>query len=277
MTSEPQADAPALVLRLEGVSKRFSLNEGEAVVALDGIDLELRKGDFVTIVGSNGAGKSTLLNVISGAVPCDNGRVRIRGIDVTSWPQYRRAHMIAVVLQDPKTSVAPSLTVEENLAVALSRGKRRGLHLALTRSRRRGLQEQVSGLVHPLANRLRQSAGSLSGGERQMLAVVMASLAGADVLCLDEHCASLDPLRAPEVMAVTDAAIRNRGLTALMVTHNLELAVNYGNRLLVMHRGRIAVEITREERAGITAQELMDRFRSATGGATLPARAILPE
>jgi len=277
MSSEPQADAPAPVLRLEGVTKRFSLNEGEAVVALDGIDLELCRGDFVTIVGSNGAGKSTLLNVISGAVPCDDGQVSIRGIDVTSWPQHKRAHMVAVVLQDPKTSVAPSLTVEENLAVAFSRGKRRGLHLALTRSRRRNLQDQVVALAPPLANRLRQSAGSLSGGERQMLAVVMATLAGADVLCLDEHCASLDPLRAPEVMAVTDAAIHNRGLTTLMVTHNLELAVRHGKRLLLMHHGRIVVDVQQEDKDRLTPQRLMDRFRTATGGMPLPARTVLPD
>ena len=248
------------MLELANVTKRFFPDTVNERIALDKVSLTLHEGDFVTVIGSNGAGKSTMLNVISGRYPCDEGRLIIDGKDVTRMPEHRRAGRVARVFQDPVAGTSPHLTIEENLAIAFERGKRRGLRMAVTNPQRATFREALSTLELGLEDRLDMRVGMLSGGQRQALSLLMATHAQPAILLLDEHTAALDPSRAE--------------LITLMVTHNMHQAIELGNRLIMMHEGRIVLEVDEAAKKTITADQLLQEF-SKIKGASLADRTLL--
>ncbi len=264
------------MLRLSGITKTF--REGGAVdgrPALDGVSLVLRAGEFVTVVGSNGAGKSTLLNVVAGTVMPDAGQVHVDGQDVTGWPEHRRAAFIGRVFQDPRAGTAGSLTIEENMVLAMTRGIRRGLAPALTRARRAAITEALATLGMGLEHRLETPVSHLSGGQRQALTVLMATVRAPKLLLLDEHTAALDPRAAETVLELTRQVVARQGLTTLMVTHNLRHALTVGDRTLLMHEGRIVLDLAGEARRGMDVADLMEAFRRACGESALDDRLVL--
>jgi putative ABC transport system ATP-binding protein len=248
------------VLELEQVSKSFSRGQREVIRALDDVSLSVRPGDFITIVGNNGAGKSTLLNVIAGLFPVDRGCVRLDGDDITRLPGHRRAKFVGRVHQDPGADTAPGMSIEENVAMALKRGQRRLLRRGVTKERRRQFHEylQLGGLG--LEHRLGSLVSTLSGGQRQALALMMAAISSPAVLLLDEHTAALDPRAARRMMELTERVVGDGHLTTLMVTHNMEQALRYGNRLVMMHQQRIVLDIAHDEKARLTVADLVERF-----------------
>ncbi|MCL2422943.1 MAG: ATP-binding cassette domain-containing protein [Micrococcales bacterium] len=253
------------MLSLAGICKTFYPGTANERVALRDVDLTLTTGDFVTIIGSNGAGKSTLLNVIAGSLPVDAGSVRVNGKNVTKTPAHRRAARIARVFQDPQAGTAPHLTIEQNLSVALNRGKPLTLGMGLTKARRRCFVEQLATLEQGLENRMNHRVGLLSGGQRQALSLLMATFTHPDLLLLDEHTAALDPERAELVLRLTSQMIADHHLTALMVTHNMDHALRMGNRLLMMHDGEIVRSLAPEEKAKATVPDLLDLFANKGG------------
>ncbi|MDR0848102.1 MAG: ABC transporter ATP-binding protein [Propionibacteriaceae bacterium] len=253
------------MLTLTDVSKTFFANTVNERKALRHIDLTLADGDFVTIIGSNGAGKSTLLNVIAGSLPCDQGSIVIDDQDVTRLQDYRRASFISRVFQDPSAGTSPHLTIEQNMAIALTRGAHRGLGQGVTRARRAHFREELETLGLGLEDRLRTRVGMLSGGQRQALSLLMASFTKPRILLLDEHTAALDPQRAERVTELTRRVVADNGLTALMVTHNMSQALDLGNRLLMMHEGEIMFELDSETKEHTTVEDLMARFSSVKG------------
>jgi putative ABC transport system ATP-binding protein len=256
------------MLRLTDVSKTFFAGTPNERRALRHIDLHLHRGDFATVIGSNGAGKSTLLNIIAGSLPVDSGDVQIDGHSVTGVPDYRRAGRIGRVFQDPAAGTAPHLTIEENLAVAESRGRRRGLGIGVTRSRRRRFAQQLTMLELGLEHRMRHRVGLLSGGQRQALSLLMASFTRPELLLLDEHTAALDPQRAELVLRITERVVADGGLTALMVTHNMDQALRMGNRLLMMHEGEIVFQLDEADKKSATVADLLDLFGKVKGQLT---------
>ncbi len=257
------------MLELENVIKVFNRGTQDEKRALDGIDLVVEKGDFVTIIGSNGAGKSTLLNVIAGTHQPDEGHVRINGRDVTRWPDYRLACYIARVFQDPTMGTAGAMTIEENLALAERRGKRRGLQWGVTAAYRRRFREILKILDLGLEDRLKLATGLLSGGQRQSLTLLMATLSLPKVLLLDEHTAALDPRTAEKVTLLTDQIVRENNLTTLMVTHNMNQALKHGNRMIMLHQGRIQMDVRGEEKKNLTVAELIAKFGKTLKDETL--------
>ena len=251
------------MIRLARAEKRFHRGTADERAALDRVSLDLAAGEFAVVIGSNGAGKSTLLNVIAGSEQLDAGTIEIDGTDVTSWPQHRRARLVARVLQDPRLGTLPALTVEENLALADLRAAGAGFGRALTSARRARYAELLQPFGLGLETRLGARAAVLSGGQRQVLALAMAVIAAPRVLLLDEHCAALDPKTAELVMAATLHAIAAGGLTTLMVTHNMQHAIRYGDRLLMMDGGRVLLDVAREEKARLTVDALVERFHLA--------------
>ncbi len=254
------------MLTLTDVSKTFYPGTANERVALRAVDLELATGDFVTIIGSNGAGKSTLLNVIGGSLPVDQGTVRIGDDDVTRQPAHRRAARVARVFQDPQAGTAPHLTIEQNLAVALGRGRRLTLARGLSKKRRAIFRDHLATLEQGLEDRMNHRVGLLSGGQRQALSLLMATFTHPDLLLLDEHTAALDPERAELVLRLTDQMISEHQLTALMVTHNMDHALRMGNRLIMMHEGQIVRSLTPEEKAKAEVADLLEWFSSNKGG-----------
>jgi len=254
------------MIHMRGVVHHFLRGTVNEVVALDGINLHVRPQEFVTIIGSNGAGKSTLLRALAGVVMADGGTIVVAGTDVTCWPEHRRAALISRIDQNPLASTAPQLSIEENMSLALLRGRRRGLGLAVTRKRREYFRAALSSVELGLEGRLTTKVGTLSGGQRQAMALVMAILAEPKVLLLDEHAAALDPKAAAQVMAITERVVTEQRLTTLMVTHNMEHAIRYGNRLLMMHQGRIVIDVSGQEKASLTVSGLVDKFHSLSGG-----------
>jgi putative tryptophan/tyrosine transport system ATP-binding protein len=253
------------VLELEHVSKFFSRGQGDVIRALEDVSLSVEQASFMTIVGSNGAGKSTLLNVIAGLLPPDRGCVRLDGKDITRLPEHRRARFVGHVYQDPAAGTAPGMSIEENVAMALKRGQRRRLRRGVTRQRRRQFQEylEIAGLG--LEYRLGSLVRTLSGGQRQALALMMATISSPAVLLLDEHTAALDPRAARRIMELTERVVGDGHLTALMVTHNMEQALRYGNRLVMMHEQRIVLDIAHDEKARLTVPDLIERFEHEGG------------
>jgi putative ABC transport system ATP-binding protein len=251
------------MIRLAGADKRFHRGTADERAALDQVSLELAAGSFTVVIGSNGAGKSTLLNAVSGAVALDAGSVHIGARDVTRWPEHRRARLLARVLQDPMLGTLPTLTVEENLALAEMRGAGPRFARALTAARR----ERFAALLAPyglgLESRLGARAGLLSGGQRQVLALAMAVVAAPEVLLLDEHCAALDPKTAELVMQATLRAVATGRLTTLMVTHNMQHAIRFGDRVLMMHAGRLVLDASGADKARLTVESLIERFHLA--------------
>ena len=246
------------MLRLTGVSKTFQAG-ADRVTAIRRTDLALDRGAFLTVIGSNGAGKSTLLHLIAGTFPPTEGRIELDGADVTRMPAYRRARSVGRIVQDPLAGTAPSMTVEENLALAAKRGPR-GLRTALPRWRRREFRERLAALSVGLEDRLQCRVSLLSGGERQALAVLMATLVPPELLLLDEHTAALDPKNAAMIIGITRAFVERLDLTTLMVTHNMEQAMTIGTRLIMMHKGEIIEDLRGDRKAEATVSQLVDLF-----------------
>lgn len=259
--SSSEETRPAL--RLERVRVTFHAGTPNERVALDNLSLDIAQEEFVVVIGSNGAGKSTMLNVISGALIPDGGRVELEGKDVTRLAVHRRAAYVGRVFQDPMLGTAPALSIEENLALAGRRGLRRGLRLALDAGRRRHFAEILAPFGLGLDTRMRVLVGKLSGGQRQVLALLMASLRKPRLLLLDEHTAALDPGTADLVMQATRRIIEEDRLTALMITHNMQQAVDFGNRLLAMNAGRVRVDLGAAAKQGLSVDDLVQRFAGA--------------
>ncbi len=264
------------MLQIKNVTKSFFRHTVNERIALRDVSIHLDRGDFVTIIGSNGAGKSTLLNVVAGRYQCDVGSVYIDGKDTTTLSDHQVARQVGRVFQDPMAGTSPHLTIEENLALAYMRGRRRGLGLALTSKRRQLFRDVLAPLEQGLENRLTTKVGLLSGGQRQALSLTMATFSEPDVLLLDEHTAALDPARAALITRLTDEAISRLNLTALMVTHNMEQALSMGNRLIMMHEGRIILELAGEAKKNATVDSLLGEFdKLRAGGAGLSDRTLL--
>ena len=249
------------LLRLRDLRKTFVTGLADARPALDGLSLELAAGDFVLVIGSNGAGKSTMLNAVAGAISVDSGEITLDGQNITHLAEYKRAGQIARVFQDPMAGTAAAMTVEENLALAERRGKSRRFVPHLDNPRRAHYRELLASLRLGMEARLATPVAQLSGGQRQSLSLVMAVMSAPRLLLLDEHTAALDPRTADLVMEATVAAIAQHGLSALMVTHNMQQAIQYGNRLLMMDAGRVRLDIRGAEKAALTPEELVQRFK----------------
>ena len=253
------------MLDLVNVRKTFNKGTINQRVALDGINLHLEDGDFVTVIGGNGAGKSTMLNAVAGVWPVDDGRIILDGEDITALPDYKRAKYIGRVFQDPMMGTAPNMQLEENLALAMRRGQRRGLGWGVTRAEREEYREKLRGLGLGLEDRMTAKVGLLSGGQRQALTLLMASLRRPKLLLLDEHTAALDPATAAKVLELSDKIVAENGLTAMMITHNMKDAIKHGNRLIMMNEGRIILDISGEEKQKLTKRDLMDKFAEIAG------------
>ena len=263
------------MLALEAITRRFLAGTVNEVRALDGVSLTLAEGDFVTVIGSNGAGKSTLLRAISGIVPVDGGRIRLDKQDVTTWPAHKRGALIGRIAQDPNDCTCASMTVAENLAMAAKRGRPRGLSRAVTPALSEQFRARLTEMGLGLETRLAARVGTLSGGQRQALALLMATFARPRLLLLDEHLAALDPRVAGLVMAATARLVEADRLTTLMVTHNMAEAIRWGNRLVMLHAGRIVFEAAGAEKADLTVEALVERFHAVSGQAFADDRALL--
>ena len=253
------------MLKLESVSKTFYSGTIHEKRALQELNLHLAPGEFVTVIGGNGAGKSTLLNAVAGVWPVDGGKILIDCVDVTALPEHKRAAFIGRVFQDPMMGTAPNMQIEENLALAMRRGKKRGLRWGVTKAEREEYHERLKILGLGLENRMEDKVGLLSGGQRQALTLLMASLQKPKLLLLDEHTAALDPTTAAKVLELSDQIIAENKLTALMITHNMRDALTHGNRIIMMHEGRIILDISGEEKKKLTKKDLLDRFAALAG------------
>ena len=253
------------MLEIRNVSKTFNPGTINEKHALTNLNLSLAGGDFVTVIGGNGAGKSTLLNAVAGVWPVDSGAILIDGEDVTGLPEYRRAKYIGRVFQDPMMGTAPDMWIEENLALAMRRGKKRSLRWGITGAERATYREKLATLGLGLEDRLTSKVGLLSGGQRQALTLLMASLQTPKLLLLDEHTAALDPGTAKKVLELSDQIISENHLTALMITHNMTDAIRHGNRLIMMDQGHIVLDISGEEKSRLTKSDLLERFAAKTG------------
>lgn len=263
------------MLELKHVYKTFHPNTPNEKKALTDLNLTLADGDFVTVIGGNGAGKSTMLNAIAGAWPIDSGAVTIDGTDVTRLPEHKRAVYLGRVFQDPMNGTAADMEIEENLALALRRGQSRGLAWGIRAKEREEYRELLKMLDLGLETRLRAKVGLLSGGQRQALTLLMATLKKPKLLLLDEHTAALDPKTAAKVLELSDKMIQESGLTALMVTHNMKDAIAHGNRLIMMWDGRVILDIRGEEKAKLTVDDLLRQFSVASGSEFANDRALL--
>ena len=263
------------MLELKELYKTFNLGTINAKTALNGLSLTLNDGDFVTVIGGNGAGKSTMLNAPAGTFFVDSGKVIIDGSDVTNLPEHKRAAFIGRVFQDPMMGTAPSMWIEENLALAARRGQRRGLSWGVMKEEKEQYRELLGGLGLGLESRLTTKVSTLSGGQRQALTLLMATLKRPKLLLLDEHTAALDPKTAAKVMELTDRIVREGQLTTLMITHNMRDAIQYGNRLIMLHDGHVILDIAGEEKKKLTVPDLLEQFTKASGDEFANDRAIL--
>lgn len=250
------------MLKISHITKTFGLGTTDAKKALDELSLDVRRGDFITIIGANGAGKSTLLGAIAGSFITDSGELVLDGEDMTLLPEYRRARKIGRLFQDPMRGSAPDMTIEENLALAAGRG---GWLSPVSRADRRFFRERVAMLEMGLEDRMNQPVGLLSGGQRQALTLMMATLNTPKLLLLDEHTAALDPATAEKVLGLTKHIVAENGLTCLMVTHNMQSALELGNRTVMMNAGKIVMDVSGEERARLGVPDLLRRFRESSG------------
>ena len=253
------------MLELYQVCKTFNPGTVNEKLALNHLSLTLEEGDFATVIGGNGAGKSTMLNAISGVWPVDEGAIRIGGVDVTDLPEHRRALYLGRVFQDPMVGTAANMTIEENLALAARRGEKRTLRWGIKKSEREQFRELLKPLDLGLEDRLTAKVGLLSGGQRQALTLLMASLKKPKVLLLDEHTAALDPKTAAKVLELSDRIVSEHRLTTLMVTHNMKDAIAHGNRLIMLDAGRVILDIRGEEKQKLTVPDLLARFSQASG------------
>lgn len=263
------------MLEIQNVSKTFNAGTVNEKTALNGLNLKLNEGDFVTVIGGNGAGKSTMLNAVAGVWPVDCGKIIIDGVDVTRLSEHQRAAYIGRVFQDPMTGTAATMQIEENLALAARRGKPRTLRIGITRAEREQYRELLKSLDLGLENRLTARVGLLSGGQRQALTLLMATLRKPKLLLLDEHTAALDPKTAEKVLHTTDRIIQEQKLTAMMVTHNMKDAIAHGNRLIMMHEGKVILDISGEDKQKLTVPDLMHQFELVSGEEFANDKAIL--
>jgi len=245
------------VISLEGIVKYFHKGSVNEVFALNNIDLQIDEGDFVTVIGSNGAGKSTLLNCIAGGFFPDSGKIAINNQDVTAWPEYKRAKLISRVFQDPLLGTCPSATIEQNMALASLRGKKRGLARGVKSRDRERFRKELKQLGLGLDERLLDKVGLLSGGQRQALTMLMATMLRPEVLLLDEHIAALDPKTANQILLLTQEIVKQSRLTTLMITHNMKHAISFGNRLIMLHQGGILLDLRGEEKTNLTVKDLV--------------------
>ena len=254
------------MLELKGIRKTFNAGTVNEKTALNGLNLKLKEGDFVTVIGGNGAGKSTMLNATAGVFPVDEGTITIDNIDVTKLPEFKRAKYLGRVFQDPMTGTAANMQIEENLALAARRGGRRGLGPGITQKERQMYQEKLKILGLGLEFRMTSKVGLLSGGQRQALTLLMATLKKPRLLLLDEHTAALDPKTAAKVLEVTQRIVDEEHLTTLMITHNMKDAIAHGNRLIMMHEGKIIYDVEGEEKKNLKVSDLLQKFEQASGG-----------
>ena len=253
------------MLEIINIHKTFNAGTINEKRALQGVNLHLKPGDFVTVIGGNGAGKSTLMNSVSGAYPVDEGQILIDGVDVTHLPEHKRAKYIGRVFQDPMMGTAATMQIEENLALAARRGRSRTLLPGITKKERKYYKEQLETLGLGLEERMTAKVGLLSGGQRQALTLLMATLQKPKLLLLDEHTAALDPKTAAKVLETTQRIVEKNNLTTLMITHNMRDAITYGNRLIMMYDGRIVVDVSGEEKKKLTVEQLLALFSKASG------------
>ena len=253
------------MLEIQDVHKTFNPGTINEKVALDGVNLTLEEGDFVTIIGGNGAGKSTTLNAVAGVFGVDSGRIIVDGDDITRLPEYKRAAFLGRVFQDPMTGTAATMSIEDNMAIAARRGTFRGLRWGVTKKERENFREQLRMLNLGLEDRLTSKVGLLSGGQRQAITLLMASLKKPKLLLLDEHTAALDPKTAARVLEISDRIIEEHHLTAMMVTHNMKDAIAHGNRLVMMHNGRIIYDVSGEKKKNLKVSQLLEKFEQASG------------
>ncbi len=263
------------MLELRNIHKTFNPGTVNAKKALDGLNLTLHDGDFVTVIGGNGAGKSTMLNAISGTFAIDEGQILLDGKDITRLPEHKRAQYLGRVFQDPMMGTAATMQIEENLALAARRGQRRTLRKGITRAERENYREQLKILDLGLENRLTAKVGLLSGGQRQALTLLMATLRQPRLLLLDEHTAALDPKTAAKVLEATERIVSRSGLTTLMITHNMRDAITYGNRLIMMYDGHIVVDVSGEEKKHLTVEHLLGLFSQASGSTEVNDKMVL--
>ena len=254
------------MLQISNISKTFFPGTINEKLAIDNLSLHLESGDFVTVIGGNGAGKSTLLNCISGALRVDKGSVVIDGVDVTKMPEHKRAAYIGRVFQDPMLGTAATMMIEENLAIASRRGQRPGLGWMISSELREELRDKVKHLGLGLEDRMTARVGLLSGGQRQALTLLMATLKKPKLLLLDEHTAALDPKTAAKVLELTEQIVNRDHLTTLMITHNMRDALRLGNRLIMMHNGQVLVDVRGEQKKNLTIPDLLHLFEQAAGG-----------
>ena len=253
------------MLKVQNIFKTFNAGTVNEKVALRGLNLELNPGDSVTVIGGNGAGKSTLLNSVAGVFGVDEGKILIDGVDVTHLPEYKRAQYIGRVFQDPMMGTAATMQIEENLALAARRGKPRTLKIGITKAEREEYREALKILDLGLEDRMTSKVGLLSGGQRQALTLLMATLQKPKLLLLDEHTAALDPKTAAKVLDATEKIVKKDNLTTLMITHNMRDAIAHGNRLIMMYDGRIVVDVSGEEKKNLTVEQLLNLFSKASG------------
>ena len=263
------------MLDIVNIKKTFNPGTIHEKKALNGVNLHLDDGDFVTIIGGNGAGKSTTLNAIAGVWPVDNGSITIDGINVTGIPEFKRAKYLGRVFQDPMTGTAATMEIQENLALAARRGKGRGLCWGITKAEKEKYRELLKMLDLGLEDRMEAKVGLLSGGQRQALTLLMATLQKPKLLLLDEHTAALDPKTAQKVLEISDRIIKENNLTAMMVTHNMKDAIAHGNRLIMMHEGKIVLNIAGEEKKKLTVEDLLRKFEVVAGEEFSSDKALL--
>ena len=263
------------MLEIKNVTKIFNGGTVNEKVALSDVSLTLEDGDFVTVIGGNGAGKSTILNMVAGVYPVDAGNIVIDGVDVTRLPEHKRAKYIGRVFQDPMMGTAADMWVEENLAIADRRGTRRGFSWAITKKDKAKYKELLKQLDLGLETRMTSKMGLLSGGQRQAITLLMATLKRPKLLLLDEHTAALDPKTAAKVLEITDRLVKENSLTALMVTHNMKDAIAYGNRLIMMNAGKVILDVKGEEKKNLTIEALLEMFTKASGAEFASDRALL--
>ena len=263
------------MLKITNLHKTFNAGTVNAKHALNGINLTLNPGDFVTVIGGNGAGKSTMLNAIAGVWQPDEGTIEIDGVDVTGMPEYKRAAYLGRVFQDPMLGTAPDMEIAENLAIARRRGTKRKLRWGVRKDEREEYRELLRQLDLGLEDRLSSKVGLLSGGQRQAVTLLMATLTEPKLLLLDEHTAALDPKTAAKVLEITDKIVAEKNLTTLMITHNMRDAIKHGNRLIMMNAGRIVVDVSGEEKQKLTVEMLLELFSKASGDEFTSDRAML--
>lgn len=263
------------MLKITNLHKTFMPGTINEKKALNGLTLTINEGDFVTVIGGNGAGKSTLLNAISGVWKPDEGKIEIDGVDVTNIPEHKRAAYLGRVFQDPMKGTAPDMEIAENLSIADRRGTKRRLKWGCTKADREKYRKLLASLELGLEDRLSSKVGLLSGGQRQAVTLLMATIKKPKILLLDEHTAALDPKTAAKVLEITDKIVNENGLTTLMITHNMRDAITHGNRLIMLHEGRVIIDVSGEEKKNLTVEDLLEMFKGASGDHFSNDRAIL--